>query len=161
MSKFRYEAAINSIGYILEHNNAFDITREDFEFLCSNRLFTASDRGQVRRCIESVAYGAVDLLGTSRLDLPSEFIAAVIIKYVHPMNWMLACSMMEGSVLADNVIAGVEAPVSATELFSHLIVISSLESFEKMQFAMERRELRLNKDALTMSSPVEDFDHES
>src|SRR5689334_24563796 len=48
----------------------------------------------------------------------SEFIAAVIAYYVHPVNIQTACLIMEGAEFTENIINGVERPVKAAELFA-------------------------------------------
>ena len=106
---------LNNLGYI-------DLTSDDFDFLTANKLWLARDRMRARRCIESIAFSCLDLIGYPRIDLPVEFIAAVIAKYVSSVNLMCACSVMEGLDYTQSIINDVTEPVSASQLFSHVLM---------------------------------------
>lgn len=98
-----------------------DLGADDFEFLASDQLWIATDRSRVRRCVEACVYGGLDMVGIPRLQAPAEFVAGAIINFVHPVNFMFACAVLEGAEFTDNVINGVEAPLSSAQLFSLVV----------------------------------------
>ena len=120
----RYLTVVSSIK-LLDDLSYIDMDRGDFDFLTSDQIWLARDRQRARRCIESVAYGALDLIGLPRFALPAEFIAGVIAKFVHNVNSLIACSIMEGFEFTDNIITGTERKILARELFSHVLRIDS------------------------------------
>src|SRR5258708_24571199 len=81
----------------------------------------------------------------------SEFIAAVIAYYVHPVNIQTACLIMEGAEFTENIINGVERPVKAAELFaltgrSTPLIMFTVNSAPSM---MRRSEERFSRNAET------------
>lgn len=106
---------------MVEEINSLDLTVEDYEFLKGDRLWIATDRARVRRCVEAAVYGAIDIVGFPRFPAPAEFVAAVIAMYVHPINIQSACVVMEGCEFTENVINGVERPLRAAEIFAHVL----------------------------------------
>ena len=102
-----------------------DISEDDFEFIISDGLFLPVDRSRCRRIIEAIIYGALDYVGYPRLAAPAEFVAAAIAYYIHPVNIMTACVIMEGCEFTETVIKGVERPLTARELFSHVLRIKA------------------------------------
>src|SRR5258705_11254888 len=111
----RVQTALASIKFI--HASAvLDLTEDDFDFLKSNKVWIATDRSRVRRCVEACVYGTLDFVGYPRFPAPVEFIAGVIAYYVHPVNIQTACLIMEGPHFTENIINGAKRPVKAPEL---------------------------------------------
>ena len=110
--------ALAAEGYV-------DISDEDVAFLNSERVWTASDRNRARRCIEAFSYGAIDLMGLPRFPLPAEFVAAVIVKHVHAINWQTSCVVMSGVEWAEDVGLERERPLKPETLFSHVLRIAA------------------------------------
>src|SRR5438128_5367137 len=81
----RFQTALASIK-LIQASAVLDLTEDDFDFLTSNKVWIATDRSRVRRCVEACVYGTLDFVGYSRFPAPVEFIAAVIAYYVHPVN---------------------------------------------------------------------------
>src|SRR5207237_5528243 len=81
-------------------------------------FWIATVRSRARRCVDACVYGTLDFVGFPLFPAPVEFIAAVIVYYVHPVNIQTACLIMEGSEFTENIINGVERPVKAAELFA-------------------------------------------
>lgn len=100
-----------------------DLSSDELDFVMSNRLWLLGDRNRARRALESIVYGGLDVVGLPRFAIPAEFIAAGIALYVHPVNLQLACAIMDGFEWSENVIRGVERPVTAPELFAHVLQI--------------------------------------
>src|SRR5580765_7428932 len=108
----RFPTALASIK-LIQASAVLDLTADDFDFLTSNKVWISTYRSLARRCVEACVYGTLDLLGYSRFSSPVEFIAAVIAYYVHPVNIQTACLIMEGAEFTENIINGVERPVTA------------------------------------------------
>src|SRR5262245_65988681 len=79
----RFQTALASIK-LIQASAVLDLTEDDFDFLTSNKVWIATDRSRVRRCVEACVYGTLDCVGYHRFPAPVEFIAAVIAYYVHP-----------------------------------------------------------------------------
>src|SRR5262252_10609980 len=113
----RFQTALASIK-LIQASAVLDLTEDDFDFLTSNKVWIATDRSRARRCVEACVYGTLDFGGYPRFPAPVEFIAAVIAYYVHAVNIQTACLIMAGAEFTENIINGVERPVSAAELFA-------------------------------------------
>lgn len=98
-----------------------DLTADDMDFVTQDKLWVSTERSRVRRCVESIVYGCLDIVGLPRFGAPAEYIAGVIVAQVHPVNYMAACSVMDGCEFTENIINGVDAPISATHLFSLVV----------------------------------------
>src|SRR5262252_6729017 len=94
----RFQTALASIK-LIQASAVLDLTEDDFDFLTSNKVWTATDRSRARRCVEACVYGTPDFVGYPRFPAPVEVIAAVIAYYVHPVNIQPACLIMEGAEL--------------------------------------------------------------
>src|SRR5439155_1537850 len=92
----RFQTALASITFIKVF--AFlNLTDDDFDFLTSINVWTATDRSRARRCVEACVYGTLDFVGCPRFPAPVDFIAAVIAYYVRPVYIQPACLLMEGA----------------------------------------------------------------
>ena len=103
----------------MEAATLLGITAVDFEFVTGSVPWTREDRGRVRAVLDAVCHGVVDLLGAPRLNLPAEYMAAVLVTFVKPVNMHLACLWCERQASAEDITEGgsVEA-VSADKLFA-------------------------------------------
>src|SRR5256884_9088850 len=113
----RFQTALASLK-LIQASTGLDLTEDDFDFLTSNKVWSATDRSRARRCVEACGYGTLDFVGYSRFPAPVEFIAAVIAYYVLPVTIQTACLIMEGAEFTENLINGVGRPVKAAELFA-------------------------------------------
>lgn len=120
----RYSAALASIRLSAE-SGIMDITKEDYEFLTGDTVWTAVDRSRARRCVEAAVYGALDYMGFPRIQVNAEYVAGVIACYVHPVNILTGCTIMAGCEFTENIINGVEMPLSAGQLFAHVIQVKA------------------------------------
>ena len=98
-----------------------DLTSEDFDFLAQVEPWTQIERSRVRRSLEACVYGAMDMVGVQRFAVPAEFIAGAIIYFVHPTNYMTPCSHMDGCEFSENIVNGVDQPLTASTLFAHVL----------------------------------------
>src|SRR5437879_1598096 len=108
----RFQTAVASIK-LIQASAVLDLTEDDFDFLTSNRGWIATDRSRARRCVEARVYGTLDVVGYPRFPAPGGFIAAVIAYYVLHVHIQPACLLMGGAVLTENLMNGVERPVTA------------------------------------------------
>src|SRR4051812_11601627 len=113
----RFQTALASIK-LIQTSAVLDLTENDLNLLSSKKVWIATYLSCVRRCVEACFYGRLVFLGFLRFLAPVEFIAAVIVYYVHPVNIQTACLIMEGVEFTENIINGVERPVKAAELFA-------------------------------------------
>lgn len=119
-SDVRYATALASLALIAE-SQVLDMSADDFEFFIADKVWVATDRSRARRCVEAAVYGTLDFCGYPRFAAPAEFIAAAIAHYVHPVNIQTACLIMEGAEFSENIINGLERPLRASEIFSHVL----------------------------------------
>lgn len=120
----RYINALSALT-VASAQNTIDLSKDQLDFLHGDDLWLANQRSQARRCVEAVCYGALDLLGLPRMQLPAEFIAATIALHVHPANWLVACAIMEGAEYSEDIINNKQEPISPAELFSMVYQIQS------------------------------------
>lgn len=139
----RYLTSLASIK-LNNANGQVDLTTEDFNFLTTENPWTARDRSQGRKAVEAVVYGSLDFLGLPRFAIPAEFIAAAIAYFVHPVNIMTACSFMDRCEWSENIINGVEEPVSASMLLAHTIQIQAGLT-KRPELALENAEAALQQ----------------
>jgi len=116
----RYAASVGALK-VLGGSGYLDMGQDDLDFLMAPRPWMATDRNRARRCIEMYAYGCLDVIGLPRFPLPAEFLACVIARCVHAVNWQTSCVVMSVAEWSENVILRVDAPVSAEVLFSHVL----------------------------------------
>lgn len=116
----RYLTAMASIK-LVEDAALIDLTEEDLEFLQSDKPWMNTERSRARRCIEAATYGALDYLGYPRFAVPAEFVAGTIAYFTSAVNVQTACLIMEGAEWTENIVQGVERPLSASELFAHTL----------------------------------------
>lgn len=110
---------------LVQQTSCLDLSEDDYRFLTMNSLWIGTDRPRIRHVVESAVYGAVDYIGFPRIAVPAEFIAAAIAVFVAPMNYMVACSVMEGAEFSEHIINGVDRPVSGSELFAFVLRIAA------------------------------------
>lgn len=120
----RYALAIAALDMIGVTGHT-DLTPQDMAFVGSDKLWLGTDRVQVNRVLSALCYGGLDLIGLPRFPVPAEFIAAVIARHVPAHNVLIACSMLERADWAENMINGVEAPVTASVLCAHVMAIKA------------------------------------
>lgn len=118
----RFCVACESIK-LVEDAGLLDLTPQDFDFLVLGKPWVANERSRVRQVVEAAVYGTLDYLGLPRFQVPAEFVAASIAYYVHPVNMMVACTVMNGVEWSENIIHGIERPVRAQELFAMVVRI--------------------------------------
>src|SRR5437764_237365 len=110
----RFQTALASIK-LIQASAVLDLTEDDFDFLTSNKVWIATDRSRARRCVEACVYGTLDFVGYPRFPAPVEFIAAVIVYYVHPVNIQTPFPFLQGVDLPKNLIIAWSDPLKAAD----------------------------------------------
>src|SRR5258707_14982888 len=113
----RFQTALASIK-LIQASAVLDLTEDDFDFLTSNKVWIATDRSRARLYFDACVYGTLDFVGYPGFPAHIEFIPVAIAYYVHPFNIQMACLIMEGAEITENIINGVELQVKAAELFA-------------------------------------------
>ncbi len=143
MSDIRYATALASIKAISDAS-VIDLHPDDYAFLTQDKLWISRDRSRARRCIEAATYGALDMVGLPRFAVPAEFVAAAIAYFVKPQNLQLACVIMEGVEWSENIISGVDKPLTASVIFAHSLRILSGKEFDvDQQVKLAKKRLKL------------------
>tara|TARA_Y100001956_G_scaffold82336_1_gene102820 strand:- start:1336 stop:1776 length:441 start_codon:yes stop_codon:yes gene_type:complete len=124
MSDVRYLTALGAIKMVKEAS-LVGLEESDFEFLTQEKMWTSVDRARARRVVEAATFGAVDFMGFPRIQVPAEWLAATIATYVHPVNMMTACTIMDAAEWTENIINEISRPLSPTELFAHVMRVVS------------------------------------
>lgn len=127
MGVSRFEQALACVRMVNDMR-CVNLTDDDFHFLTQNTMWIARERSTARRVIETAVQGSIDIVGFARLRLPIEFVAAVIYHYVKPVNYMTACSAVEGLQYARSIISGVDDFVDPSVLFSLVCELAAGDS---------------------------------
>src|SRR5580704_7943807 len=72
----RFQSALASIK-LIQASAVLDLTEDDFDFLTSNKVWSATDRSRARRCVDACVCGTLDFVGYARFPASVEFIAGV------------------------------------------------------------------------------------
>lgn len=118
-----------------------DLTEDDIDFVTQDKLWVSTERSRVRRCVESLVYGCLDTVGLPRFGAPAEYIAGVIVAMVHPKNYMAACAVMDGCEFTENIINDVDAPLSASHLFSLVVNCKAGADSQETLFAYHQKHI--------------------
>src|SRR2546430_1042534 len=113
----RFQTAMASIQ-LIQPSAVLDLTEDDFDFLTSNKVWIATDRSRARRCVEACVYGTLDFVEYPLFPAPVEFIAAVIVYYVQPVDIQTDWLIMKGAECTEDIIDGEERLVKAAELLA-------------------------------------------
>src|SRR2546423_14296121 len=92
----RFQTALASIK-LIQASAVLDLTEDDFYFLTSNKVWTATDRSRGRRCVEACDYGTLEFVGEPRIPAPVEVITIVTSYYVHLVYIPTVCLFLQGA----------------------------------------------------------------
>lgn len=106
-------------GSAVDAFEALGISDEDFRLATSNVPFIAADRPRVVAVLNALCHGTLDVTGLPRIEVPMEYLAAIISTFVNPGNIMIACRWVEiGNVAEDIAAGGTIEPCNARQLFA-------------------------------------------
>jgi hypothetical protein len=117
---------ILSSGGIVDACQSCGVTERDWKLLTGNKIWLGQDRPVIRRALDSLIYGVIDMLALPRFEVPAEYACACISMFVSPCNYFPACSWLgtyhRAEDLADyhgtlDGVAGLET-VSASKMFA-------------------------------------------
>jgi len=120
----QFQTALSALR-VAENTDYIDMPKEQLDFLMGNRPWLAADRNRAKVAVEAIAYGACDLVGFARFDLPAEFVAAVIQKFVSPVNWQVACGCMAGIEDTTSIIQDRNNRLHPSKLFAMVLRIDA------------------------------------
>ena len=122
------------------------LTKAAYEEVTSQTPWIGAQRQRARATLDTLCHATTDLIGLPRIEIPAEYVAAVIASFVHPVNIAVACSWMEGRLPAaqDLVVAGEPPPqgmdhLTAAQLFSMVCFILSDEDMGPVVSNFEKR----------------------
>jgi hypothetical protein len=137
-------------SYVDVNLSALGITPEAYTTTFEDVPWNVGDRRKVVQTINALCFGSCDAAGIDRIDLPSEYIAAVISAFVSPCNHHLACNWMAAETnlgySADELASGADASsLQPTKPSQLLALIQVLNCSDKTHSARQQFERRMNE----------------
>lgn len=84
----------NSLGAGTTSIHELGLTPKVYEEVTSEIPWIAAQRTRMRAALDALCHATTDLAGLPRIEIPAEYVAAVIAVFVSPVNTPLACSFM-------------------------------------------------------------------
>jgi len=116
-----------------------DLQPEDYKTLLQATPWLAHERARARRGLQAACFGTLDATGLTPFQLPAEYVAAAIVMFVKPVNYMIACHEMSHQArtsvteLASEFEEGLE-PMKPEQLFALCVQASAHSPTFKAQF---------------------------
>ena len=82
---------------------ALGCTDSDWKVVTGMKPWKGAQRPQVKRLLEALIYGTIDVLGLPRFRVPAELVAATVALYVKPVNYMAACEWIGNQKSAEDL----------------------------------------------------------
>lgn len=137
----RIETAIGAMSILKDGSlngdfSAFGISEAEYLLLVGPTPWHAQDRGVVRRTLDAMIFGVMDVTGVPRFNPPFEYIAAVISCFVSGANVMIACRWIEGGQRAEELLAGKGEiqNVTAEQMFAFICMLRGADPAVREQF---------------------------
>ena len=111
-------------------------SREAMRVLSQPDFWTSLQRGVFRQAFEGVLFESLDHLALARFTLPAEYVAAMIVAFVDPVNHLVACKWSEHhGVDADSMAISVNEtaeyePFTARQMFAIVCNLSLIHISE-------------------------------
>lgn len=137
------------LGAVNADFRGMGVAKADYDRFVSDQPWTADDRILVTRVFDCLCYGVMDIVAIPRIELPAEYVAAIIRTFVSPNNYFTACQWGSSLKAADDMDQGRE-PIQPHQLFALLVRMSSeeYESPVNIRAAWEKKH-RINVKKLT------------
>lgn len=127
-SSLNYEM-IRSAAYLIAsegrigHLDNIGLSVDDFNKVCSDTPWLASDRNRVTSALSILLNAPLDAVGQSRFILPAEYVACAISMFCRGGNIKLACRWIECPAPATDLIKGKDQPerCTADQLFAMIL----------------------------------------
>lgn len=120
----------------------FGIDEVAFRITTDACPWTVHDRTKVRRTLDGFIWGTIETLGLPKFQLPAEYIASIIAVFVHPMNYLAACSWVSGYVSNEDLIQGKQsegvegfAKVEPSQVFALVIALNDVANVDDIAAA--------------------------
>ena len=130
-----------------------DVDPERYEIVTQKAPWLAPQRHVARSGLESLCHATVELLGLPRVEIPAEYVAAVIAVFVDPVNYMVACSWFEGQLpSANDMVTKDDPPAGMEHLKAHqlfgmvLIIAGNTNSFEFRDPFEKKMDMKIRQD---------------
>lgn len=120
----RYMTALQAIK-ISGASGIVEIDEDDFAFLTRKTPWILTDQSRAKRCLEAIIYGAAQYIGLPPAQPCGEYIAGTIAAFVSPVNYWAACHFMENCNWSEDIIAGLDRPVSTKILHALVCRVNS------------------------------------
>ena len=119
---------------------AYGLTDTEWDLATGKNAWVGGDRQIVRRALEALTYGSIDVVGLPRFDIPAEYVAAVIAHFVAPINMLVACNFMSGVMPTTDTLHTRAEPenISASHLLS---LVSLAKSADLVKFQRRFEEM--------------------
>lgn len=142
MTALRTEVAMGAMTLLRENSlngdfSAFGISDKEFEMFTGGKPWHATDRSVIRRVMDCMIWGIMDVVGVPRFQPPMEYVAAVLSSFVSGVNMMIACRWIEGGPRAEDVVGDQTSEtvhIDAQRLFSFIVLLRSEDHSVKDQF---------------------------
>ena len=124
MSNLQIEIIGEMVRTIVEEIRPWEkpLSKPERDTLTRKHQWMPPDAEIATRALNRMVFGSAALLGYKQIDMPAEYIAAIIISCVWPTNWYKAAHMMTDVVTQEAAVAaGYEdcrIPVNTTKLYS-------------------------------------------
>lgn len=125
---------------IVEGIGSFGIADSDMRLTLGNGVWIGQNRGRVVKCLSSLVWGTLDTMGAPRFEVPAEYIAAMIMMFVKPININTACSWMDNIHSADGIMneeTEKPLPIKAREIFALVITMYNDKRGHEIKDAFE------------------------
>jgi hypothetical protein len=83
--------AVLANGDIMDAVHAIGCSEADWKLVTGKKLWLGVDRPRVKRVLDALIFGTIDMLGLPRMEISSEFAASVVAFFVSDVNIFTAC----------------------------------------------------------------------
>lgn len=111
MSKVRMSACLGAMKLLAGFSGqdlraVLGVSPEELKVVTGDIPWKAQQVSMVRRVIEAFAHGTMDVAGLNRFEVTAEYMAAVVVAFIHPINMMQACRIVEKRAGASDLSSG-------------------------------------------------------
>jgi len=139
-------------------------SEEEWNLVTGKAMWQGVDRTIVGRTLQQLMYGLVDMMGVPRLELPVEFVVAVVYTFVSPVNYFTACAWLGSykrgvdiqKATLDEVVEGIET-LPASAIFSNLLVVAGRGDLKSLGMSFAKKvEAQLGCTSVESVPPTKD-----
>lgn len=102
MKQIRLETALGAMNVIASGASSVDfshfgLSNEDKKMLQAEKVWIGANRPVIESLLTTVLYGVQDCVALARFPVSAEYMAAVLVMFVHPCNLQVACAWIARS----------------------------------------------------------------